>query len=71
MPNLISNHLKKIIFEDVNEDKPIDVLWVGRLCDAKGVRKIPSVLHWMGNFFAKEIIRVHIIGHWYNDCKDF
>lgn len=66
IPNIISDELKSVIDKPNAKNKTIDILWVGRLCKAKGVERIPWVLNNLKNMGDRKFT-VMIIGMWYND----
>ena len=67
IPNIISDELNSLIDEPPIKDKEIDVLWVGRLCKAKGVERLLWVLKNLQKKNANRTLKVKIIGVWYND----
>ena len=66
IPNIISEKLNSLIDESPPYSKTIDVLWVGRLCMAKGVDRLLWVLKNLQKK-TQQTLKVKIIGVWYND----
>ena len=69
IPNIITEKLESIIPSPPVKDKTIDILWVGRLCSAKGIERIPWILNNL-KFMIDRKISIKIIGVWYNDYSN-